>query len=176
MRNLPRTFCPVHPRCATLGFARETSMLTHSPRPSVEDRASAQSIPKTGRQQPWLRRLMQRVLRRLHTRQTAALPPPEALPPPMKTKARGKPAMPTLTPQRPFTGPRPLKKIAIVNHKGGVGKTSTSVHLAGALAEMGYRILLVDCDSQGDLSALFLSGHENLPYTIADVFAGTGIV
>ncbi|MBI3462037.1 MAG: ParA family protein [Planctomycetes bacterium] len=62
-----------------------------------------------------------------------------------------------------------------MNHKGGVGKTSTTVHLAGALAEMGYKILLFDCDSQGDLSAVFLRDHESLPHTIADIFTGTGI-
>lgn len=73
------------------------------------------------------------------------------------------------------TGPRPLRKIAIINQKGGVGKTTTAVNLAGAFAEIGYRTLLLDCDSQGDLSTVFLPGHEALPHSIADIFAGTPI-
>lgn len=72
-------------------------------------------------------------------------------------------------------GPRPLRKIAIINQKGGVGKTTTAVNLAGAFAEQGYRTLLLDCDSQGDLSSVFLPGHETLPQSIADIFAGTPI-
>ena len=68
-----------------------------------------------------------------------------------------------------------MRKIAIINHKGGVGKTSTTVHLSGTLAAMGYRVLICDCDSQGDLSALYVPGHEALPYSIADIFGGNMI-
>jgi chromosome partitioning protein len=46
--------------------------------------------------------------------------------------------------------------IAAVNLKGGVGKTSTCLHLAGALAQLGRRILLVDNDPQSSLTAGFL--------------------
>ena len=42
--------------------------------------------------------------------------------------------------------------ISIVNHKGGVGKTTTTLNLGRALAGMNYRVLLVDMDSQGNLS------------------------
>ncbi len=71
-------------------------------------------------------------------------------------------------PASPF--PRPLPRIvAIANQKGGVGKTTTAVNVGAALAELGYRVLVVDLDPQGNATTGLGINPRNLDSSIYDV-------
>ena len=60
----------------------------------------------------------------------------------------------------------PAKVVAMCNQKGGVGKTTSTINLGAALAEYGRRVLLVDLDPQGALSAGLGVPHYELEHTI----------
>ncbi|MGE5682318.1 MAG: ParA family protein [Bacillota bacterium] len=61
------------------------------------------------------------------------------------------------------------KIISFSNQKGGVGKTSLTIHLSGVIEEAGHRVLLIDLDPQGNLSSFFLENIYELDKTIREV-------
>lgn len=66
--------------------------------------------------------------------------------------------------------PRELPRVvAIANQKGGVGKTTTTVNLGAALAELGYRTLVIDLDPQGNATTGLGIDARNFEYSMYDV-------
>lgn len=62
---------------------------------------------------------------------------------------------------------RRVYTLAVMNQKGGVGKTAVTKNLGGALAELGYRVLLVDLDPQGHLTEACGVAETTPPATLA---------
>src|SRR5204862_3764322 len=67
-----------------------------------------------------------------------------------------------------------MKKIAILNQKGGTGKTTTAVNLAAGIADRGFDVLLVDLDAQGNVGvSLGIRGDRSLYHLLVDDPPGT---
>lgn len=61
----------------------------------------------------------------------------------------------------------PAKIIAVVNQKGGVGKTSVTMELAGTLARRGFKVLVVDADPQGTATRWAAAAPDDTPFPAA---------
>ena len=71
---------------------------------------------------------------------------------------------------KPAAAPRPSdgvpRHLAVFNHKGGTGKTTTAVSVAAGLAAKGKKVLLVDTDAQGNVGVSFNESHERTLYHV----------
>jgi chromosome partitioning protein len=68
------------------------------------------------------------------------------------------------------------KIIAVANQKGGVGKTTTSVNVAASLVHLGYRVLLVDLDAQGNATMGCGVDKQTVEHSAYEVLTGKSFV
>ena len=74
----------------------------------------------------------------------------------------------------PLARPDSSRVVVVANQKGGVGKTTSTVNIAAALAQLGQRVLVIDLDPQGNAStALGIDHHRGVASTYDAVVEGT---
>ena len=84
-------------------------------------------------------------------------------------------------PMRELPDPAPLEShgpasiIAMCNQKGGVGKTTSTINMGSALAAFGRKVLLVDLDPQGALSAGLGISHQELDITVYNLLVDSSL-
>jgi chromosome partitioning protein len=79
--------------------------------------------------------------------------------------------------REPLLRPARTRVMVVANQKGGVGKTTTTVNVAAALAQHGMRVLVVDLDPQGNAStALSIDHHRGTPSTYDALVDGVPLV
>jgi len=94
--------------------------------------------------------------------------PADPEPPKASKDARATP--PVASGQGQAAASNPLPRIlAVANQKGGVGKTTTSVNLGAALAELGFRVLVIDLDPQGNATTGLGIDARNFEHSMYDV-------
>ena len=69
-----------------------------------------------------------------------------------------------------------MKVISITNQKGGVGKTTSAINISFYLAKMGYKVLIVDFDPQGNATSGLGVDKNSLGSTMSDVISGSVVL
>lgn len=92
------------------------------------------------------------------------------------TTAAAAPDAPPAPPAPSVPALRPATRIiALMNQKGGVGKTTTSANLGAALAEAGYRVLMIDLDPQAHLTLHLGVNPDELDVSVYDVLTDENV-
>ena len=104
----------------------------------------------------------------------AVATPPAEEPAPGKPGATGRP-LPVFPEPPPLDRHGPARILAMCNQKGGVGKTTSTINLGAALAELGRRVLLVDFDPQGALSVGLGVNPLQLDRTVYNLLMDRGV-
>jgi chromosome partitioning protein len=104
------------------------------------------------------------------SRETSTPPPPRDVS--GETSAQTEPVAAPPRDTTPWPKPARRRIMAVANQKGGVGKTTSTVNLAAALAQHGIRVLVIDLDPQGNASTAFSVPHQANEPSVYDVLIG----